>query len=331
MKVGTLAVAVGPHLAAALLLAADAHRASDSDDAPIPSRRVHVVAAAHVVAADAPRSTPNARPDSPARTLTMRLEHGEAVPDGRPNTWVHLPATRDASPNLRLTFVFHGFKNCIESYTSSGALCRRHDDAPRPGYELAAQLERAASSSIVVVPETSFDVESAESPLLAMHGGFHAYLRELLATLAPEIGEVHEGDLRRVALVASSGGYQALEPILADAGDLVTDVLLLDAGYMYPNSTVGRFLGTVSAELAGGATAHRLGILYTPSGGALHTSFALRELASHAAGDLARFGRFASDPPFDALRAPLYVYRVDEDHDVIVRRNMGRVIAAAGL
>lgn len=83
----------------------------------------------------------------------MRLEHGEAVPGDRPNTWVHVPAARDAARDLRLAFVFHGFKNCIASYTGTGVPCSKHDGMKRPGYALAEQLEREGSHSIVVVSE----------------------------------------------------------------------------------------------------------------------------------------------------------------------------------
>ena len=319
MRLGTIALAVAPHVVAALILAADARGAQPA--------RAHVEPRAPRRAAAAARApAPHARASvgEPARTLTLRLDHGEWVPGDRPNTWVHVPATRDLAPDLRLTFVFHGFKNCIASYTGAGAPCSRADGPVRPGYGIAEQLEREGSSSIVVVPETSFDTESAEAPALSMHGGFRAYVEELLGALAKVTGGARLADVRRLALVASSGGYQALEPILADAGALVTDVLLLDAGYMYPNSTVGGYLRAIDAS-------HRLGVLYTPSGGALTTSVALRELASRVAGDRAILGHFRDDPPLDALRAPLYVVRVDEDHDVVVRRNLGRAIAAAGL
>ncbi|HEY1956430.1 MAG TPA: hypothetical protein VGH28_12480 [Polyangiaceae bacterium] len=321
MRLGTLALAVAPHVVAGLVLAADVHAppvARAQPEAPrvvrreaAPARRV---AATHQV---------------PARVLTFRLEHGESVPGERPNTWVHVPA--GVANDLKLTFVFHGFKNCIASYTSAGASCRKRDPEKRPGYAIAEQLEREGSTSIVVVPETSFDVESAEAPALAMHGAFRAYVSELLEALADETGGKTLADVKRLALVASSGGYQALEPILADSESMVSDVILLDAGYMYPNSTVGHFLGVVLGELASGAPEHRLGILYTPSGGALPTSFALREIAERAAGERGSFAHFRDDPPIDALRSPLYVHRVDEDHDVVVRRNLGRAIAAAGL
>ncbi len=268
----------------------------------------------------------------------MRLEHGEHPPNGRPNTWVHIPATRDASSDLRLTFIFHGFKNCIESYTSGGIQCTS-TNIKRPGYRVADQLEREGSRSIVVVPETSFDVYSAEAPELAKHGEFRAYVEELLDALGDEIGHAKLADVRRLALVASSGGYQALEPILADAQSIVTDVLLLDAGYMYPKSVVGQFLAHAADELAeaqnGTDAAHHVGILYTPKGGAMATSEELERVTMHAldqrgAIDRARFRHVRGDPSIDDLAMPLYVVRVDEEHDVVVRRNLGRVIAAAG-
>ncbi len=266
----------------------------------------------------------------------MRLEHGEHVPEGRPNTWIHVPSSLDAAPDLRLTFLFHGFKNCIESYTSAGIVCSPKNNEMRPGYRIAAQLEREGSKSIVVIPETSFDVMSAEAPELSKHGAFRAYVEELLAAISTETNGARLEDVRRLALAASSGGYQALEPILEDSGALVTDVILMDAAYMYPKSAVGHFLSVAASELASGAPQHRIGILYTPSGGAMATTEELLHITMNgleAAGalDRARFKRFESDPAFDDLTAPLYIHRVHEDHDVVVRRNLGRVFAAAGL
>jgi hypothetical protein len=266
----------------------------------------------------------------------MRLEHGEPVPEGRPNTWIHIPATRDAAADLRIVFLFHGFKNCIESYTTAGIICNAHNNVKRPGYRVAAQLESAGSRAIVVIPETSFDIMSAEAPTLAHHGGFRAYVDELLSVLADETGGARIGNVHRLALAASSGGYQALEPILDDNPTLVTDVLLLDAGYMYPNSAVGKFLSVAASELATSLDPlHHAGILYTPSGGALPTSEELLRNTFHrldvaGAIDRGRFGHYRGDPPAGDLAAPLYLLRVDEEHDVVVRRNLGRVLATAG-
>ena len=327
MKLGGW-VAAAPHLAGAVLLALHPHTRPEA---------THAAALSHppvVVREEAPRVLP-------ARTLMMTLESGEWTPGGRPNTWVHIPRGFRPSSKLAFTFLFHGFKNCIESYTGPGTQCRLTND-PRPGYDVAAQLEEAGARSIVVVPETSFDrTLSAEAPRLSQHGAFRAYIDELLAALGTETGGATFANLERVALAASSGGYQALEPILADTESFVTDVLLLDAGYLYPNSAVGRFLtrvidernaATPSIEESGART--RFGILYTPSGGARPASEELLERTRNrlrAPSPWARFRHTREDPRSDDLAAPLYILRVDEEHDTVVRRNLGRVIAAAGL
>ncbi len=339
MKLATFSIAVAPHLAAGLMLAAYGANAIEAPRAPKP-----VTTTVRVVTVRAPEehvaAAPREKPAKPARTLTMRLEHGEHIEGNHPNTWVHIPATSDASDELRLTFVFHGFKNCIESYTSAGIQCSWRNNVIRPGYQIAQQLERAGSRSIVVVPETSFDVFSAEAPELSKHGEFRAYVEELLDALTDEIprieGRAHLADVKRLALVASSGGYQALEPILEDSQSLVTDVLLLDAGYMYPKSVVGRFLQRAANELADGTPLHRAGIIFTPKGGAMTMSAELQRMTmqlldARGALERGRFTHVKGDPSIDDLAMPLYVVRVDEEHDVVVRRNLGRVIAAAGL
>jgi hypothetical protein len=332
VKLATFAIGVAPHLASALMLASYGASTYEAPRAKKPAPEIRIVTVHDPAPSAAP---PREKPMKPARTLTMRLEHGEQPPGNRPNTWVHIPSSRDASSDLRLTFIFHGFKNCIESYTSAGIQCSPAN-IKRPGYEVAQQLERAGSRSIVVVPETSFDIYDAEAPELAKRGAFRAYVEELLEALGDEVGGAHLADVKRLALVASSGGYQALEPILQDAQSIVTDVLLLDAGYMYPKSVVGQFLARAAGELADGLSVHRVGILYTPKGGAMATSQELERVTMQAldargALDRAHFRHVRGDPSIDDLTMPLYVVRVDEEHDVVVRRNLGRVIAAAGL
>lgn len=335
MKIAAFAIAIGPHLGGALMLAALGASAYDPPRAHARAPEVRIVTVHDAPARDAPSAPRSKKLDKPARTLTMRLEHGEQPPANRPNTWVHIPSSADMAGDLRLTFVFHGFKNCIESYTSAGIQCTV-TNIRRPGYRIADQLERAGSRSIVVVPETSFDVYAAEAPELSKRGAFRAYVEELLDALGDEIGNAKLSDVKRLALVASSGGYQALEPILADSQSFVTDVILLDAGYMYPRSVVGQFLARAAGELADGNVVHRVGILYTPKGGAMETSQALEQatmkaLDARGALDRAIFHHTKGDPTLDDLAMPLYVVRVDEEHDVVVRRNLGRALAAAGL
>ena len=334
LRVATFAMLAGPHLAGAMLLVA--YGLPNDEPAPPKTTSAHVVAAPRRVPPKPPMPTEPPKTSKPARTLLMRLEHGEPTPDNRPNTWVHIPATRDRSSDLRVTFLFHGFKNCIESYTSAGIICNQAHNVVRPGYQIAAQLERAGSKSIVVIPETSFDVMSSEAPELSKHGGFRKYVEEVLDAIADETGGAKLGDVSRLALSASSGGYQALEPILDDNTGIVTDVILMDAAYMFPKSAVGRYLRVAATELAADAVQHRIGILYTRSGGALPMTEELmhitqRSLEASNALDRASFKRYEGDPRAEDMTGPLYIHYVHEDHDVVVRRNLGKVIAAAGL
>lgn len=333
LRVATFAMLAGPHLAGALLLVAYGL----PNDEPPPKKTSSHAIATHRPATPRPQMpTEIPKSSKPARTLLMRLERGEETPDNRPNTWVHIPATRDRSSDLRVTFLFHGFKNCIESYTSAGIICDQSHNVVRPGYQIAAQLERAGSKSIVVIPETSFDVMSSEAPELSKHGGFRKYVDEVLDAIADETGGAKLADVSRLALAASSGGYQALEPILDDNTGIVTDVILMDAAYMFPKSAVGRYLRVAATELAAGAVQHRIGILYTRSGGALPMTEELlrltqRSLAASDAMDRASFKRYEGDPRAEDMTGPLWIHYVHEDHDVVVRRNLGKVIAAAGL
>lgn len=333
LRVATFAMLAGPHLAGAMLLVA---YGLPNDEPPPKKTSVHVLAAHRPASPRPPMPTEPPKTAKPARTLLMHLEHGEETPDNRPNTWVHIPATRDRSSDLRVTFVFHGFKNCIESYTSAGIICDQSHNVVRPGYQIAAQLERAGSKSIVVIPETSYDVMSSEAPQLSKHGGFRKYVDEVLDAIADETGNAKLADVSRLALAASSGGYQALEPILDDNTGIVTDVILMDAAYMFPKSAVGRYLRVAATELAAGAVQHRIGILYTRSGGALPMSEELlhitqRSLEASGAYDRASFKRYEGDPRAEDMTGPLWIHYVHEDHDVVVRRNLGKVIAAAGL
>jgi hypothetical protein len=54
-------------------------------------------------------------------------------------------------------------------------------------------------------------------------------------------------------------------------------------------------------------------------------------LESSNALDLASFKRYEGDPNPADMTGPLWIHYVHEDHDVVVRRNLGKVIAAAGL
>lgn len=284
-----------------------------------------------------PKPTDAAKKEHPSATLTFRLEHGFDAPFGKPNAYVYVPRAYDPAAPLRIITIFHGFKNCIASYVSPhGQMCLEGHDVGT-GYDLPTQMEKAGTGAILVVPEISYGITSSDPGRLGESGEFRAFLTELLDALAPTIGRRRVEDIERFALLASSGGYQALEPVLDHGGVPVTDLYLLDAFYLYPDSAVGRFLhGALESYKPGAKNPRRFGILYSRKGGAMPQTEVLRAKAIewlHAAGEdeLGHFDPSGELPTIDELSKPVYILKVILMHDYIVGRYFWQMIKAGGV
>jgi len=272
--------------------------------------------------------------------LTFRLASGNDTPDGQPNAWAYVPSRFDPASPLHVIVLFHGFKNCIASYTSRGGQACSNGGPARTGYDLANQMERAESGAILVVPEIAFDQPLSSDPgKLGEPGGLRAFLTELLdEALAPYIGQLRSTDIERLALMASSGGYQALVPALQQGGEKVTDVYMLDACYVYKNSPVGDFLFTSPDDFdpARSHTPRRFGVVYSHGAGAFAQSERMRLyaedwLTANGRDELGFFSTKKDEPRLDDFRAPVFLIYSHLMHDVIVQRYFWRVVRASGL
>lgn len=270
--------------------------------------------------------------------LTFRLKTGNEVPGDRPNAWAYLPSRFDARKPLHVMVLFHGFRNCIYSYTAKdgGRPCVPMGPR-RTGYDIAGQAERAKSGAIMVVPEISFNADTSDPEKLGQRGALSAFLRELIDdALAPYVGPHRSGDVERLALAASSGGYQALLPILETGGAHPTDLYFFDALYVYPTGALGSFLWSdVSDFDPKNPKGKRFGVIYTDNGGALETSQltekrlqAWLEDAGHS-----EWGEFRADdePTADDMRAPIAMVFSRSEHDKIMHRDLGALLEASGL
>ena len=273
-------------------------------------------------------------PDGP---LQLRLASGNDVPSPWPNAWVYVPTRFDPEAELHVIVMFHGFHNCVASYASKGGLPCTRDGAMRPGYDLAGQMDRAESGAILVVPEVARDEASSDPGKLGEPGALAAFVRELLDdALAPYIGEHRSSDVARLALVASSGGYQALTPALERGGLPVTDVYLLDACYVYRSSPIGSFLFASSDAFAGPRPARRFGVLYSRGAGAFPTSDGMRREAEQwldkdGLRELGHFTTKRAEPKEDEFEAPVFFVYSHLMHDAIVARYFWQVVRASGL
>jgi hypothetical protein len=276
--------------------------------------------------------------------LTFHLKSGNEVVGGRVNAWAYIPSRFDAHAPLHVIVLFHGFRNCIASYVSRGGEVCQPGSTSRTGYDLANQMERAESGAILVVPEIAFDVVSSDPGKLGEPGALHAFMTELLdQELVPYIGEHRSQDIERFSLMASSGGYQALVPALNAGGEHITDLVLLDACYVYKNSAVGRFLFTNPDDFdpAKNKVPKRFGLIYSHGAGAFEQSEIMRDgaeewLANAHREDLGSFfGKFErprdEEPVMDDFRPPIFGIFSHRWHDVIVERYFWQIVRASGI
>ncbi len=276
--------------------------------------------------------------------LTFHLKSGNEAPGGRVNAWAYIPSRFNAHAPLHVIVLFHGFRNCIASYVSRGGEVCQPGSTSRTGYDLAHQMERAESGAILVVPEIAFDVVSSDPGKLAAKGALHEFMTELLDEgLAPYIGEHRSDDIERFSLMASSGGYQALVPALDHGGEHVTDLVLLDACYVYTKSPVGDFIFGSPDDFD--PTKHkipkRFGVIYSHGAGAFEMSEVMRHeteqwLTVNHRQDLGTFfGAFErprdEEPQASDFRAPLFAIFSHKWHDVIVERYFWQIVRASGI
>ena len=245
---------------------------------------------------------------------------------------------------IRDSVLFHGFRNCIASYVSRGGEVCQPGSTSRTGYDLAHQMERAESGAILVVPEIAFDVVSSDPGKLGAPNALHAFMTELLdQELAPYIGEHRSQDIERFSLMASSGGYQALVPALEHGGEKITDLVLLDACYVYKKSPVGDFIfgNTSDFDPHQHAVPKRFGVIYSHGAGAYEQSEIMRHeseqwLTANGREDLGRFfGEFEhrrdEEPQLSDFRAPIFGIFSHKWHDVIVERYFWQIVRASGI
>lgn len=270
----------------------------------------------------------------------LHLASGNEAYLSRPNAWVYVPRGFDpAARTLHVAVLFHGFKNCLESYvTAGGRVCTPGQDV-RTGYDIAAQVERSGTSAIVVVPQLAYDATHGDATLpIAKIGGLRAFLTELLERAIPdEIGQHRYEDVDRVGLLASSGGYEALLPAMLLGGvERIRDVYLLDAFYI-ETRTHEEFLRDHLADFAPDAPdPRRFGMVFGQKSG---TAAQSRRFGFRVAGWMLEAGQGAyaayeprmRAPTLDDLRVPVAILAANLEHDQVVNEYLWRFLAASGI
>jgi hypothetical protein len=309
--------------------------------APEPARAITVSAPrARALPAAAPplaETVPAPAVDPRGRAYELHVRGAVDPGHGMPNAWVYVPRAFDPTRRrLHVVVVFHGWQNCIRSYVSPhGEVCSQRSHT---GYDVAAQVERSGTRAIVVVPELAYEVKSSDPGKLGAPGGLRALLEELVEeSLVPVLGAHRYEDIDRVALLASSGGWQALTPALVQGGvETVHDVYLLDA--LYEDEPMTSFFVSRAKEFdPRRSSPWRFTLVYCwyISGSARvdeRFGAAMKDALDEAGlGDFARVRSEWREPSEDELRAPFAVVSTGMNHDTMVSSYLWRVLRAADM
>jgi len=258
----------------------------------------------------------------------LTLESGNSNALGKPNVFVHVPASYRAERPLHVVVVFHGFENCLESFVSAmGLPCRPGGDA-RTGTALAAQLDRTGTGAITIVPQLAYDEKSGDPGVLTDGPALERLVGE---ALGKTIGRA--GPVERVAMIAISGGYQPMYTTLPAFGDRVRDVFFLDA-YYAEEGPVDRWLFANLADFArDAARPRRLGVIYTMIEGTQRASrgLAARVLATGIDAKNFLHNGDAHDVTIEELRNPIAIVHSNREHEDVPRVDLGKAVAASGI
>jgi hypothetical protein len=175
-------------------------------------------------------------PPAAAFEVAAELKHAAFDRRGAPSVIVHAPAGYDASAPLELVVYLHGYLGCVSVLMGQGAARCDPKSPQTEGWALGRVHDAAHTNTLFVVPQLAFMKRDGSPGRLGRPGGFRDFLEELLrGPLAGPLGAPRAlSDVKRIDLVAHSGGYRAALAILEQSGlsaSQIHSVVLLDALY----------------------------------------------------------------------------------------------------
>lgn len=194
-----------------------------------------------------------------------------------PSAVVHAPPSFDPTRPLRLVVFLHGWNGCARVLVLSGPTPCRDGERPRDGWDLAGRIDAAGTDALFIVPQLAFLERNGHPGRFLEPHRFRAFLDELLARLAPRLGDgANLARVESITLLAHSAGFETALAILARGGVDVRNVVLFDALYR----GVEPFI-----EWAEGEPHRRLVSLYTGDGRTAHQNRLLAARARRSFGD----------------------------------------------
>lgn len=254
-------------------------------------RRLLAAAALACCAADLPEAAHEGPVD-----LALRLDAvSHPLPAQAPSVVVHAPAgvPRTGAP---VVVYLHGWQGCAAAIAGSGPVSCLPGAPSRSGWGIAERFDASQVLGLLVVPQLAFDAQSSSAGALSDAAFALRWWSELGATLRERAGLGATGP---VMAVAHSGGYRALQALLAAGLEDLDTAVFLDGLYGGADQVAGWVTAAPGRRVVSVYTAHP-----TTTAQSLH----LAQLAAARLGAEA----VAVDPPDLAAAV--------RDHAVVVAR-----------
>jgi hypothetical protein len=254
--------------------------------------------------------------DTRAHTFELRLSEGAHPPGDAPDVVAHVPADFDRKKPIDVVVFLHGFDCCARSLVATQATPCRTGEPPHRGWDLKNLHDAARTNTLLVVPQLAYLARTSGHHRYTRHGAFDRMLDEVLARVFIGTDRIPTAnDVHAVTLVAHSGGYGALVPILRDPDRKVRvqTVVLLDALYAGTDVIASWALKEPEARIVS---------LHTSQAQTCRENALLKKRLQH--GDLSSGGQ---DALSDAVRAHAFVIRrVRTAHADVPARHLADIL-----
>jgi pimeloyl-ACP methyl ester carboxylesterase len=236
-----------------------------------------------------------------------------------PSVLVHAPPAFDPSRPLRVVVFLHGWNGCARVLMRSGPTPCRDGDRAYEGWGLAERFDAADTDALFVVVQLAFVEPNGSPGRFVEDGRFAAFIDEMLAALAPRLGQTR---IESITLAAHSAGFEAALAVLAHGRVEVHRIVLFDALYR------GVFPFTAWANRD---DERRLVSLYTGSGRTAQQNAMLASHARRVLGAAAIAQDLDRPLPEQVAAFRVVVARTRAPHGAVPARHLAELLAPLGL
>lgn len=199
--------------------------------APRDARSAGMIGAVLMLASFATASEVHARP---AFTTEVTLEHPAFdLPAGAPSAILHGGPRFAPGVPFDLVIFLHGYSGCVNVLARSGRARCTPTSPVEHGWGLAAAHDRANQNTLLLMPQLAYRQRNGDPGAFRRDGFARDFVREAFRAARAQLGGAGLDRVRRIILVAHSGGFDAATAILDHGrlGPRVKRVVLFDALY----------------------------------------------------------------------------------------------------